>query len=284
MHKLLRKYDLIYDVKKEETKQLFNITDPNTFPVYDLTYKYKTESDYISVGSILDEYYFNLLKETGFNLRVKKSNIKHMESHDGVFIDCYNKELVYPGTLLGFYPGVYYSYNNYQNEVLDEIEDNSVLKNSSYPYLKRHDNTYLDPYVSVPYPLFNNITLYEFNKYLKSVEESKKKLKYVNTPLYKINSLALGHKINHPPPNKEANVKFIDFDIPASFFPISFLRYMPNIKSTLDNPLKQSINIIKYLFNYKMDSNLLSNRFIRLTGIVTIKDVKDREELYADYM
>jgi len=43
--------------------------------------------------------------------------------------------------------------------------------------------------------------------------------KYVEVPAKDINPYAVGHYINHPPPDTEANVKLLDFDLPYSFFP-----------------------------------------------------------------
>lgn len=45
-----------------------------------------------------------------------------------------------------------------------------------------------------------------------------------------INPYALGHKINHPPPDIPANIALIDFDLPYTFFPSSQSRYIPYIK------------------------------------------------------
>jgi hypothetical protein len=45
-----------------------------------------------------------------------------------------------------------------------------------------------------------------------------------------INPYAVGHIINHPPPDTPANTVMIDFDLPYSFFPSSFARYIPYIK------------------------------------------------------
>jgi len=35
----------------------------------------------------------------------------------------------------------------------------------------------------------------------------------------RINPYAVGHMINHPPPDTPANIKLIDFDLPMTFFP-----------------------------------------------------------------
>jgi hypothetical protein len=44
-----------------------------------------------------------------------------------------------------------------------------------------------------------------------------------------MNPFAVGHLVNHPPPDTAANIKFIDFDLPYTFFPSSMARYLPYI-------------------------------------------------------
>ena len=44
-----------------------------------------------------------------------------------------------------------------------------------------------------------------------------------------INPYALGHYLNHPPPDTPANVSLIDFDLPYTFFPSNYARYIPYI-------------------------------------------------------
>ncbi len=52
-----------------------------------------------------------------------------------------------------------------------------------------------------------------------------------------INPFALGHKINHPPPDLPPNVIFLDLVIPNYFFHGDFLRFLPYIKFANDNVL-----------------------------------------------
>ncbi len=44
-----------------------------------------------------------------------------------------------------------------------------------------------------------------------------------------INPFALGHLINHPPPDTPANCLLLDFDLPYSFFPSAFTKFIPYI-------------------------------------------------------
>lgn len=51
----------------------------------------------------------------------------------------------------------------------------------------------------------------------------------------KVNPYAMGHLINHPPPDTPANVKLVDFDMPITFFPSYMSRYFPIIKRHEDH-------------------------------------------------
>jgi hypothetical protein len=46
-----------------------------------------------------------------------------------------------------------------------------------------------------------------------------------------INPFAMGHLLNHPPPDTSANVKFIDLDLPYTFFPSYLGKYLPYINN-----------------------------------------------------
>jgi hypothetical protein len=50
-------------------------------------------------------------------------------------------------------------------------------------------------------------------------------------PCDMINPFAVGHMVNHPPPDVPANVKFVDFDLPYTFFPSALGRYLPYINN-----------------------------------------------------
>jgi hypothetical protein len=55
-------------------------------------------------------------------------------------------------------------------------------------------------------------------------------MKIVQVPPTFLNPYALGHLVNHPPPDTPANISLIDFDLPYTFFPSSYTRYIPYIK------------------------------------------------------
>lgn len=46
-----------------------------------------------------------------------------------------------------------------------------------------------------------------------------------------LNPFAVGHIVNHPPPDVAANIKLIDFDLPYTFFPTFMGRYIPYINA-----------------------------------------------------
>jgi hypothetical protein len=263
MHKLLRKYELFYDLTLEENIIKFKKTDPNTFPIYDLTYKAKSENDYESISNILLDFKDNFEEMCGFNLYIHKSKIRHMSSQDGVFLSCKKKQSVLPGTLVGFYPGIIYP---------SRIKKPELIINDTYPYLKRFDDFWVDPIGLVPYPLYDNLSIEDF----KELKKTNSNLLYKELPLYKNNHLALGHKINHCPPDEPANVKIIDFYVSSNFFPKTFFRYLPNIKHSDDSTFELSSMI-----SYKGTHNETK---IRLIGIVSLKEIKHGEELYADYI
>jgi hypothetical protein len=86
-----------------------------------------------------------------------------------------------------------------------------------------------------------------------------------------INPYALGHKINHPPPETPANVSLIDFDLPYTFFPSAYSRYIP---------------YIKYRMEPKRDRTYesRSNDVFRAVAIVAQTTIAHDEELYVDYL
>jgi hypothetical protein len=90
---------------------------------------------------------------------------------------------------------------------------------------------------------------------------------YNMIPISNLNPLAKGHKINHPPPDMRANVKFIDFDIPYTFYPTDFIRYLPFINAI------GVTNLNKYHKNK-----------IRGVAIVSTCEINHNEELYVDYL
>ena len=73
-----------------------------------------------------------------------------------------------------------------------------------------------------------------------------------------VNFLGVGDKIKHPPKDTPPNVAFVDIFASKTFFPQTFMRYIPN-------------------------ANLDKNEEVNVMGIVTLKDLYDDEELFVDY-
>jgi hypothetical protein len=76
IHKLVRKYDLVYDLKLEENKKKFYENDPNQFPVYNLTSRNK-EPDFKTIWELDRDFKYNFEDMCGFYLNVKDSKIEH---------------------------------------------------------------------------------------------------------------------------------------------------------------------------------------------------------------
>lgn len=268
IHKLIRNYELVYDLSLEQNKIKFKKTDPDSFPVYNTSYKFKSLGDFKPIYSLLDSYNSDFEQLNGFNLEVKKSKIYHQESGEGVFLTSKINNFVLPGTLLGFYPGMIYPSN---------VPKPNTDRNCVYPYLKRDDGDYVVSDSLYPYPHYNNLTLQKFNEFKQEVEviSNKGRLQYTELPLYITNHLALGHKINHAPPDVEANVKLFDVFIPIKFLPSSFHRYLPNY-------FYNDYYYEKFVTSKKELNNNKGN--IRLVAIVSLKEIRDGEELYFDYM
>lgn len=151
IHRLIRKYDLVYDLKLEENRAQFLKNNPNDFPIYDLSSNNK-EPFNKTIWELDPSLEKQLEEMTGFTLNVKKSKIEHpgkyytkkIDAENGVFLSCPQRKFVLPGTLLGFYPGVLgQRYNAPQ-----KLEMNTTL-----PYLRRYDGTWVDANMKVPYPI-----------------------------------------------------------------------------------------------------------------------------------
>jgi hypothetical protein len=260
LHKIVRKYELVYDIKLEDNRKKFLEADPNSFPFFDLTGN-NSLPEYKTIWELDKDFRENFEEEMGFILNIRKSNIEHPDSGEGVFLKCRKRKFILPGTLLGFYPGVI----NFKYIERPKLEVNSPL-----PFLNRYDGTFVNPNEKIPYPFKNELSLEEWtesenhSKILKGIQDD---IKYQWIPLSYLNPLALGHKINHPPPDTSANVQFIDIDIPYSFFPNDFLRYLPNVFKG------------KEVFKEKYHTKCL-----RSVGIISNREISNEEELYIDYI
>ena len=87
----------------------------------------------------------------------------------------------------------------------------------------------------------------------------------------KMNPFAVGHLINHPPPDTPANVKLMDFDMPATFFPSYMARYMPYLDSHDENLFKRNVNETR------------TKDIIRAVAVVSLETMAHGDELFVDY-
>jgi hypothetical protein len=192
-----------------------------------------------------------LERRVGHTLELRDSSIDHHEAGRGVFLSCKRQKVVLPGTLLGLFPGVICD----PNVPLPPTPKRAGLR----PYLKRYDGFWLDYEKELPYPMpppGSNFLDY-FENFLMQMEKrgNDTNMKIVQVEPEKINPYALGHFINHPPPDTSANVSLIDFDLPYTFFPSSYSRYFPYIKyreepkrsktyETRDNSVYRAVAIV----------------------------------------
>ena len=86
-----------------------------------------------------------------------------------------------------------------------------------------------------------------------------------------MNPYALGHLINHPPPETPANVSFIDFDLPYTFFPSAYARYIPYIKYR-EEPTRSKTYETR------------NNDVFRAVAIVAQASIAHGDELFVDYL
>ena len=161
---------------------------------------------------------------TGHYLVVKDSDIDHNLAGKGVFLSAKRQGIVLPGTLLGLFPGV--------------INDSDSLrpptpKRGVRPYLERPDGWWIDYETELPYPMPHlGTTYHDFIEHYSDQHAARgldSNSKMVRVPAEMMNPYAVGHMINHPPPDIAANCKTVDLDIPYTFFPSHMTRYLPFI-------------------------------------------------------
>lgn len=94
----------------------------------------------------------------------------------------------------------------------------------------------------------------------------------LQVPAEFMNPYAVGHLINHPPPDVCANVKTVDLDLPYTFFPSYMTRYLPFVNS-FD---------VEYSRHEKTETR--SNKTLRAVALVAQQTIAHGEELYLDYI
>ncbi len=169
-----------------------------------------------------------------------------------------------PGTLLGLFPGV----------IVDgAIPTPATPKNSMRPYLKRFDGYWLDYEKELPYPMpppGSNFCDVHNEFHMLCEQRGITHQELVQVPPEYINPFALGHNINHAPPDTPANCHLIDFDLPYTFFPSNFARYIPYIDYRAEQKSKTK-------------STTRTSEVFRAVAVVATSTIAHGEELYLDY-
>jgi len=262
LHKKARNKDLVINKRYEELSKVTDIIDPDKFPIFSLIERYADE-DLVSIWEYKPELLEEARKDIGFSLQVKQSKIEHHDAGDGVFLSCVEPGTkVCKGTLLGIVPGIIQS--SYE---LPPQEDPRVEKS----YLTCYDDTSIKFDAFLPYPLNFGYSLEEVYSNRESTEEHRKdKTGLTEVPGEFFNPYAVGHKINHPPPETPVNVILSDLIIPKAFFPDYLRQYLPYISLSSD---KENKFVAEYYHN----------DCIHGIGILAAEDIVDGEELYCDY-
>lgn len=76
IHSIVRKYDLVYNMKLEENRKKFFKNNPDLFPIYDLSYEGNLP-EYKTIWEMYPNFKEELEESLGFFLIKKLSNIEH---------------------------------------------------------------------------------------------------------------------------------------------------------------------------------------------------------------
>ena len=87
-----------------------------------------------------------------------------------------------------------------------------------------------------------------------------------------LNPFAVGHIVNHPPPDVAANVKLVDFDLPYTFFPTYMGRYIPYINAQSTDTTGQDKTATR------------SSQTMRAVAMVSMQTMAHGDELFIDYI
>ncbi|CAG9326858.1 unnamed protein product [Blepharisma stoltei] len=255
LHNIARNIEVVYDKKQYENSGKTSLLDPNSFPIADLSNKHLIK-DMTSIWTEFpNDVNPKLIDGVGFRTYTYKSTINHPEAGLGVFTE--SEKPIPPGTLLGFFPGIVYPSSTMEVK----ISRSKILK-AEFPFIQRYNGTGIfhdDPLLYPAYYLG-----YTVEEYL----HSRARLK--NFPQIEIrpdmlNPYALGHMINHPPPNTSPNVGFIDLEVPYAFFPSFLMRYFPYM-----------------IYSEISKSRAWTNRNYHVVGVVSLKELHN-EELFVNY-
>ncbi|CAI2367906.1 unnamed protein product [Moneuplotes crassus] len=240
------------------TDENYDLMHPNDFQIHlrseDLV---KEEKSLWEVKPELLDY---LKKEVGHIVEYKQSNIDHHEAGDGIFVKTHNGQSLLPGTLLGFYPGVI------RSQFTKLLQHNEESMNFN---IKRYDSFWIDSEALLPYPAKQNLSLSELKKsvnFLNSAIGGEDCIEFVD-PEY-LNPYAIGHKINHPPPEVAANAELVDFDIPYTWFPEEYRVHLPYIDEK----------------DFHGEESIARKNILRGVAVLASRFIEDGEEIYFDYL
>ena len=170
-----------------------------------------------------------------------------------MFLSCPKKKVVLPGTLIGLAPGVIHE----KIQPLPDTEEREVIN-----YFQRSDQFWISYDAELPYNRnFISESILDKEMQLTDIGNFDEKERYHIFHGSMMNPYALAHKINHPPPETSPNVLLVDLDIPFSFFPSSFTKYMPF--------MLQSACDLDYL---------------PALAAISMKTISHGEELFVDYL
>ncbi len=162
---------------------------------------------------------------------------------------------VLPGTLLGFYPGV----------IMDKQDPIPKTETDVKGHVVRADGWWIDSETELPNVIGNGESLIEIYEGLGAKMErtgnDSGRLKESIEP-EALNPFALGHLINHPPPDTSENVLFVDFDIPYTWFPKAYMRHIP-------------------FLDFRRHDN---TKALKTVAFISNRMIEPGEELYVNYL
>jgi hypothetical protein len=261
-----RHVQLYYPKRLRDAAENTELMDPDMFPMNrlssDLVVEYESVWETERGKKMLKE----IERYLGHTLRIKDSSIDHHLAGKGVFLSCRRQGIVLPGTLLGIFPGVI----NSPGTPMPPTPKRGVK-----PYVQRPDGFWIDYETELPYPLLPQGTNFtDHIEHFHYMDESRGlgNQKMVRASAEAINPFAVGHFINHPPPDVAANVKLVDFDLPYTFFPSYMGKYIPYMNSnevSMEDSSKKSTR---------------NNEVMRACALVAQQTIAHDEELFYDYI
>eukprot|EP01017_Pseudomicrothorax_dubius_P005142 TRINITY_DN11213_c0_g2_i3.p1 TRINITY_DN11213_c0_g2~~TRINITY_DN11213_c0_g2_i3.p1 ORF type:complete len:423 (+),score=60.60 TRINITY_DN11213_c0_g2_i3:146-1414(+) len=261
LHKILKNRDHVVSLRMERLSSAQNIIDPNMFPIFSLKDEFETQT-YFPIWQTDTEIKELIAKTMKYSLEVKLSSLEHHEAGNGVFLKT-DEEFIPEGTMLGFIPGVIHPNFDPSPASLESKEERK--------YIHRYDLTMIDFSAKLPFPYRHGLNLEDYEDKFESyskIYKTNETVLYVPGESY--NPYAVGHRINHPPPQTLPNVIVLDLIIPRAFFTGDYLKYFPYIISDA----RKKSDKEKGFFNTDCYHGL---------AVVALRNLKNGEELFMDY-